>query len=707
MGNRSKDENAATSSDARDQESRDATLARIIAKAVAQQTKSIVEAVSKQKAEETQSLTDVFQRQMEETRAQYEELLKASHAQNFTSTLKVTSSTDGFRVMDPFDWTADKNVYQRWQLWSHKARLALDTMEGDNEKTKISYLHHWLDGKGISKIKGWINSKALITQAEYDALEERDRKGKFSLDKIESYFSLVESILTSRSNPLLAVEELHLAKQGSMTSEEFYSQILEIVKRCHFPNQEAEDRVIRDAIFIGMNSQRTKDKAINLMNEEEGKEVTVEFLMNHLGVEDGNSQHRFLSQLDSNTSVNMDAYDRRQNKGKSNRSRNNNGREREQNKSRVQTSSSTAQTSRKPPGMEGKCMRCGRHEHQQGEKCAARNAKCKDYHKIGHFYKVCQLSKRTRRANLAQVTPQDEDDTHIDECGYTQPNPPLVNMLKVTNHTGTTSGTQFLKFPIDVDPRGSYKHHLEVSIDTGADVNCMNEKTFKKLFPEVELSVCPHSIQNFGNSTADVYILGQFRTYLQFRGRKYLNTFIVTNTNDCPNILSHGVIFRMGILVPNYLEENMVKLGDMETGTSNVFQVLQDLWMKQYQGNSEPKVHQPSTTFMTSTIKPKIPKSCKTASQKAGMTVYTGNMSPIQTSFRTMQPPKANTKANTSHSTRRPASRTHQLHSRSIPKTCCMHVHQQQSQTYKTGEPPALREVKHPHRDRTSVSRSP
>ena len=113
-----------------------------------------------------------------------------------------------------------------------------------------------------------------------------------------------------------------------------------------------------------MNSQRAKDKAINLMNEE-GKEVTVEFLMNHLAVEDGNSQHRFLSQLDSSTSVNMVAYDRRQNKGKSNRSRNNNGREREQNKSRGQASSPTAQTSRKPPSMEGKCMRCGRPEHQQ------------------------------------------------------------------------------------------------------------------------------------------------------------------------------------------------------------------------------------------------------------------------------------------------------------------------------------------------------
>ena len=180
----------------------------------------------------------------------------------------------------------------------------------------------------------------------------------------------------------------------------------------------------------------------------------------------------------------------------------------------------------------------------------------------------------------------------------------------------------------------------------------MNEKTFMKLFPEVELSVCPHSIQNFGNSTADIYILGQFHAYLQFRGQKYLNTFIVTNANDCPNILSHGAIFRMGILLPNYPKENMVKLGDMETGTPNVFQVLQDLWMKQYQGNSEPKVHGPSTTLTTSTIKPKIPKSCETASQKAGTTIYTGNMSQIQTSFRTIPTPEANTKANTSHSTR-------------------------------------------------------
>ena len=210
--------------------------------------------------------------------------------------------------------------------------------------------------------------------------------------------------------------------------------------------------------------------------------------------------------------------------------------------------------------MEGKCMRCGKPERQPGQKCAAKNAKCKECHKIGNFHKVCQSKKRGRRANLAQIAPKSEQDTQINENGVRQPNPPTVNMLKIVNYIGATRGSQekHLKFPIDVDTRGPYKHHLVVRVDTGADVNCTNEKTFKKLFPKVKLSVCLHEIQNFGNSVADISILGQFCTYLQFRGEKHMDT-IVTYTNDCPNLLSHGTTFRMGVLLPNYPEENVVK----------------------------------------------------------------------------------------------------------------------------------------------------
>ena len=370
----------------------------------------------------------------------------------------------------------------------------------------------------MGHIESWKSSKTLISQSAYDELENKE--DKYSSECIESYFTLFELLLAPKSNPLLAVEELHFTKQGSMTSGEFHSHIVKIAKRCKFPNPEAEERAIRDAIFLGMNSQRARDKAINFMNEK-AKELTVEFLMNQLAIEDCNAQQKILSQLNSSSSMNFAAYNHRQNKGKSNKPKRTSGKNMGQNNSGAQVSSNHSQPSRKPPGVEGKYMRCGKPEHQPGQKCAAKNAKWKECHKIGHFYKVCQSRKRGRRAHLVQTAPpQTEQDTHIDENGVRQPNPPMVNMLKIVNHIGTTKGSQekHLKFPIDVDPREPYKHHLVLKVDTGADVNCMNEKTFKRLFPKVKLSVCPHEIQNFGNSVADISILGQFHTYLQFRG---------------------------------------------------------------------------------------------------------------------------------------------------------------------------------------------
>ena len=306
----------------------------------------------------------------------------------------------------------------------------------------------------------------------------------------------------------------------------------------------------------------------------------------------------------------------------------------------------------------------------------------------------------------------------------------MVNIFKIVNHIGATSGSQekHLKFPINVDPRGPYKHHLVVRVDTGADVNCMNEKTFKKLFPEVKLSVCPHEIQNFGNSIADISTLCQFCTYLQFRGEKYLNTFIVTNSNDCPNLLSHGATFRMGVLLPNYLEENVVKSACGEnvpnfkygtsTGTSsNVFQILQDLRLKQYQENhpdslqNESRTSPTSTTNMTSTTGQPTPfrtYRSTTANEMTGTLIHNVNVSQLTTSFRTTTPTRDTTgRTNTFRTT--PNTRPHTTQDMSCNRLpeCCMHVHQPTSQVCKLGESLALRKVKHPLNGKTSVSRLP
>ena len=268
-------------------------------------------------------------------------------------------------------------------------------------------------------------------------------------------------------------------------------------------------------------------------------------------------------------------------------------------------------------------------------------------------------------------------------------------MLKIVNHNGANRGPQgkHLKFPIVTHPKGPYKHHLVVRVDTGADVNCMNEKTFQELFPEVELSICPHEIQNFRNSVADISILEQFCTYLQFWGEKYLNTFIVTNTNDCPNLLSYGATFRMGALLPNYPEENVVreenvpnfKVNTSEgTSESDVFQILQDLCLKQYQDRCHLNtMHSNLKTFHI------VPKN----------TVQ--NMAQPATSFRTTTPSTAMTRkqVNPVHA--------HPDTPHKAPLGHFTHVHQPKVQVCKPGESLALRKVKHPHNRRTSVNRLP
>ena len=149
-----------------EREARDAALAKRVAEAIA--------------------------REMAKGHVHYQAILNERGAAAMPTSLKMTSGALGFKVMDPFDWTKDKAIYQRWQMWSEKARHVLDVMEGDSEKTEISYFHHWIDGKGMGKIESWGNKKILISQEDYDKLEEDEKEGKYSSEKIESYFTLFE-----------------------------------------------------------------------------------------------------------------------------------------------------------------------------------------------------------------------------------------------------------------------------------------------------------------------------------------------------------------------------------------------------------------------------------------------------------------------------------------------------------------------------------
>ena len=176
----------------------------------------------------------------------------------------------------------------------------------------------------------------------------------------------------------------------------------------------------------------------------------------------------------------------------------------------------------------------------------------------------------------------------------------------------------------------------------------------------------------------------------------YLNTLIVTNANDCPNLLSYGATFRMGVLLPNYPEENVVrgenvpnfKVNTSEGTSSNVFQILQDLQLKQYQDQYHSNtMHSNSKTFHT-----------------AG-TVQIEQLAQPVTSFRTTTPSTAMTGTMTTKQVN--PVHVHQDTSHKAPLGHCAHVHKSTVQVCKPGESLALRKVKHPHNGRTSVNRLP
>ena len=155
------------------------------------------------------------------------------------------------------------------------------------------------------------------------------------------------------------------------------------------------------------------------------------------------------------------------------------------------------------------------------------------------------------------------------------------------------------------------------------------------------------------------------------------------------------------------------------TGTSsNVFQILQDLRLKQYQENhpdslqNESRTSHTSTHSMTSTTgQPTTSRTCRSSTVNERMTgtlIQNTNIVQPTTSFRTTTPTKAMTgRTNTFRTT--PNTRQQVPHdtSHNTHLECCMHVHQPTSQVCKPGELLALRKVKHPLNGRTSVSRLP
>ena len=328
------------------------------------------------------------------------------------------------------DWTRDNQMYERYRIWRKKVEFIFCSALADSTpKQLVSYLKYWMDDQGIPLIEKWESTGKLdySNAKETPATEGGRRRTLSSGYKVQTYWDLLDEEFKPKGNKLLSIIELWTrSKQGDKPLNQWLTQVYNLVNICKYP-EDSTDRIIRDVLIVGCNSNHARDKIIR-----QGEAVTLNEVIEILQTEE--STHSTMQQIQnydkkSTGSIYYQTYDSRSKKSKVSN---------EQNSS----SSHTGFT-----GSKKKCFRCGEtFSRQHMKKCRAQDVTCNGCGIKGHLKKCCKKSGNfpkdsnrqnnqssstgPGRMNIASTLPQTEAD-FFDEKGLPK------QYIPQNQHTGS------------------------------------------------------------------------------------------------------------------------------------------------------------------------------------------------------------------------------------------------------------------------------
>ena len=283
------------------------------------------------------------------------------------------------------DWTRDNQMYERYRIWRKKVEFIFCSALADSTpKQLVSYLKYWMGDQGIPLIEKWESTGKLdySNSRETPATEGGRRKALSSGYKLQTYWDLLDEEFKPKGNKLLSIIELWTrSKQGDKPLNQWLTQIYNLVNIYKYP-ENSTDRIIRDVLIVGCNSNRARDKIIR-----QGEAVTLNEVIEILQTEE--STHSTMQQIQSydkksTGSIYYQTYDSRSKKSKV---------------SNEQNSSSSS-----PTGSKKKCFRCGENfSRQHMKECRAQDITCNGCGIKGHLQKCCKKSgnfpKNSNRQN--------------------------------------------------------------------------------------------------------------------------------------------------------------------------------------------------------------------------------------------------------------------------------------------------------------------
>ena len=274
------------------------------------------------------------------------------------------------------DWTRDNQMYERYRIWRKKVEFIFCSALADSTpKQLVSYLKYWMGDQGIPLIEKWESTGKLdySNSRETPATEGGRRRTLSSGYKVQTYWDLLDEEFKPKGNKLLSIIELWTrSKQGDKPLNQWLTQVYNLVNICKYP-EDSTDRIIRDVLIVGCNSNHARDKIIR-----QGEAVTLNEVIEILQTEE--SAYSTMQQIQSHekkppASIYYQSYDSRSKKSK--------------NPSNEQNSSSSHTIT----GSKKKCFRCGDNfSRQHMKECRAQNVTCNGCGIKGHLQKCCKKS---------------------------------------------------------------------------------------------------------------------------------------------------------------------------------------------------------------------------------------------------------------------------------------------------------------------------
>ena len=163
------------------------------------------------------------------------------------------------------DWTRDNQMFLRYKKWRSKIELIFrSALSTATPEEKTAYLKYWMGDEGLPLIEKWESTGKLdYSNAHETPAKEGGRSRPLSSGfKLETYWKLLEDEFKPKGNKLLSIIELWTrSKQGDKPLNQWLTQVYNLVNICKYP-EDSTDRIIRDVLIVGCNSNHARDKII-------------------------------------------------------------------------------------------------------------------------------------------------------------------------------------------------------------------------------------------------------------------------------------------------------------------------------------------------------------------------------------------------------------------------------------------------------------